>query len=448
MKKYIYIAFVVLLLTQCREMEKEWERNVEVTGPGNYSITDIFSHEDTYITGTYWTDDRGPYCITAKYDEQGELVWHAEYEPPDMKATYGRKVMSLTTEHGVIATKKGVFVHAQVTDNADHINSVLIRYDSLGNFTWVRMVEKPSEESERESMMLVDYAGDMYLAGLRTDAGGAVSIFVNKYDLDGEKLWSTSYFNPAIQFRHIKCDVKERGQLVMAGLLEDSRDFGFIRYDRMGHVASFTQCATAEQEEMLADIEVDINGAVYMTGMSYSGETHNDFLTIAYDNDNNLVWSQRFDGAGHQDDIPRGIAIDESSCVYVTGSSVNEHGTTALVTVKYDREGNEVWHTVYNRKKGESAEPHLLGAGLLRFGREAFQNFAITGTVGNDVVLLSHSTNGFVSWAEVYKCKGKKNRPTALSGDCIAIESITADRTSAIIVKYGKSEQFGIIRWD
>ncbi len=437
---------MVLVLINCSEMEIQWERAVDVAGAGNYSIADITSHHDTYVTGTYWTENRGPFCVTAQYDENGDIVWHAEYEPAGVKATYGRKVLC---RHGIAKREYGVFVHAQVTNNAGHINSALIRYDSLGNIMWVRMVQKSAEESERESVMLVDYAGDIYLAGLRTDIKGDISIFVSKYDREGEKMWSTSYFNPDIQFRHIKCDVREHGQFAMAGVLEDSRDFGLVRYDDMGHVASFVRFETVEQEEMLTDIEIDLNGTAYMTGMSYDSETHNDFLTVVYDKNDSLVWSRRYDGVGHLDDIPRGMAIDESSHVYVTGSSVNEQGIADVVTVKYDREGNELWRTTYNREKGESAEPHFLGGGFIRFSKgETFQNFAITGTVGNNIVLLSHSTNGFISWAKVYKPRGEKNRPTALSGNCVAVESITADRTEAIIVKYGKAEQFGIARWD
>jgi hypothetical protein len=374
------------------------------------------------------------------------MVWHAEYEPAGMKATYGRKVVR---SHGIAGKDEGVFVHAQVTDSAGYINSALIRYDSLGMILWVRMAQKPIDESERESVMLVDYAGDIYLAGLRTDIGGDISMFVSKYDREGEKLWSTSYFNPDIQFRHIKCDVRERGQFAMAGVLEDSRDFGFVRFDDMGHVSGFVRCETAEQEEILTDIEIDLEGNVYMTGMSHNDATHNDFLTVVYDTTNGVVWSRRCDGGGHLNDIPRGMAIDESLHVYVTGSSVNEHGIPGILTVKYDREGNELWRTAYSRKEDESAEPHFLGGGLIRFSKqETVENFAIAGTVGNDIVLLSHSTNGFVRWAKVYRPRGKKNRPTALSGNCVAVESITADKTEAIIIKYTKAKQFGIARWD
>ncbi|KPK73642.1 hypothetical protein AMJ87_01100 [candidate division WOR_3 bacterium SM23_60] len=446
MKNYICCAFAVVLLLNCSEMEVQWEKSIDILGAGNYSITDISLRHGVYVTGTYWTEDRGPFCITAQYNESGEVVWYAEYGPAGVKATYGRKVLP---HHSVAGRNEGVFVHAQVIDSAGYINSALIRYDSLGDIMWVRMAQKAAEESERESMMLVDYDGGIYLAGLRADGDGNISIFVSKYDRDGETMWSTSYLNPDIQFRHIKCDVRERGQFALAGVLEDSRDFGLVRYDDMGHVTRYVRFETSEQEEMLADIEIDPNGTVYMTGMSFSDMTHNDFLTVVYDRENTLLWTQRCDGAGHLDDIPRGMAIDESLHVYVTGSSVNERGIPVIVTVKYDRDGNELWRTTYSRKEGEPAEPHFLDAGFIQFSRgKTFENFAITGTVGDDIVLLSHSTNGFVRWAKVYKPHGKKNRPTALSGNCIAVESITTDKTQATIVKYTKAKQFGIARWD
>ncbi len=430
-------------------METKWVRKLDVAGEGNYSITDISSHKETCVTGAYWTDDIGPYCITAHYGEDGELVWHAVYQSHDFRATQGKSVLLLQTEQGLIETEKGVYVHIQTTSKAGLRGSALIKYDTLGNLLWERFIQKAADESELHSTMVADYAGNIYITGLRADANDAVSIFITKFNNSGEKLWSTSYYNPNLRFRYVKCDVMRPDQFLIGGVLEENRDLCFMRYDSIGTLVSISRYETLEYEDELADMKIDMQGNVYMAGARTRSESGKDYLTVVHDKKNNLLWAQHFDGQAHLDDIPKDMVVDDSSNVYVTGSSKNETGTTDIITIKYDKNGNELWTTTYKGKKNESAEPYIIGAEFLHYyGYKDILTFSITGSVGGDVAFLIHNINGFYSWTTRYKGKGQTSRPTALSGDCIAVESITGDRIDATIVKYGKAEQFGIVRWD
>jgi len=432
-------------------METKWVALFDVAGEWNYTVTDISSYEDTYVTGTYWTSDMGPSCITAKYDEDGELKWHVVYDARDFKSTQGKSIEVLQTEEGILDIQRGIYVHIGAVDSGGCSNSVLVRYDSLGNLEWERILQKSADESERESIMLSDYAGDLYVVGLRTDLHDAVTVFTTKYSQTGEKLWSTSYYNPTIRFRHIKCDVRMPGQCVIGGILEGDRDLCYLRYDSIGTLVSITRHESPEQEGILADVKVDMQGNVYLASVSMSSETGVDYLTVVYGRDNGLLWQNRYDGQAHLDDIPKAITVDDSSNVYVSGNSQQEDGTTDIVTIKYDREGHEIWKTTFSGKKNESAEPYFMGPGFMHFysyKSSEVPSFFIAGTAGNDVVFLSHSINGFYSWTTRYKSKGERSTPTSLSRDCIAVQTVSGEETEAYIVKYGKAEPLGIARWD
>jgi hypothetical protein len=68
-----------------------------------------------------------------------------------------------------------------------------------------------------------------------------------------------------------------------------------------------------------------------VTGTS-SNSVNDDYLTIKYDANGNIVWSKIYDGG--KDDKCIGIAVDPSGNVYVTGQSFIGSNYDCL-TIKY-----------------------------------------------------------------------------------------------------------------
>lgn len=445
MKKHIYVTISILLFLCCSEMETKWTGKFDAAGTGNYRINSIYSSKTgTYVTGTHWTTDKGPFCITAKYDPNGELEWHKIYEQQYLKAAQGKSIL-VAKEHA-LDTIPDIYVLCQANDIYGIRKVVLIKYDSLGNIQWDKVIEEST--GKITSKILLDYQGNIYIAGWSTNPRDSINIFIAKYEPSGELAWFTKYYNPSLVFSDLKFDIRKGDQILIGGALEKTQDFFFMRYGSLGNFLSLTKYESPEQENILADIKMGVDGSVYLTGTSFSNESNNDYLTVAYDKDNNLLWAKRFDSV-RLDDVARAITVDESSNVYVTGSSENEQGNTSILTIKYDREGNELWTNTFKGKKNESVEPYILYPGFLYYGRKTVvRTFFITGTAGHDVLILKHNTNGFYSWSTRYKDKGRICKPTAFSKDCVAIESTLQGKSEAVIVKYDKAEQFGIARWD
>ena len=317
MKKHMYVTISILLFLCCSEMETKWTGKFDAAGPGNYRINSIYSSKTgTYVTGTHWTTDKGPFCITAKYDPNGELEWHKIYEQQYLKAAQGKSIL-VTKEHA-LDTVPDIYVLCQANDIHGIKKVVLIKYDSLGNIQWDKVIEEST--GEITSKILLDYQGNIYIAGWSTNPRDSINIFIAKYEPSGELAWFTKYYNPSLVFRDLKFDIRKGDQILIGGALEKTQDFFFMRYGSLGNFLSVTKYESPEQENILVDIKMGVEGSVYLTGTSFSNESNNDYLTVAYDKDNNLLWAKRFDSV-RLDDVARAIAVDESSNVYVTGSS-------------------------------------------------------------------------------------------------------------------------------
>lgn len=90
-------------------------------------------------------------------------------------------------------------------------------------------------------------------------------------------------------------------------------------------------------------VATDANCYVYVTGTSEGISTGVDYLTIKYDVNGNVVWTQRYDGPAHGDDEPVAIAVDANGNVYVTGKSQGVGVGYDYATVKYDANGALQW---------------------------------------------------------------------------------------------------------
>ncbi len=119
-------------------------------------------------------------------------------------------------------------------------------------------------------------------------------------------------------------------------------------------------------------LALDGCGNFYILSGDSDNGTGSDLVTIKYDKDGNQIWKVRYNGPIHGDDIPVKIEVDQFGCVYVTGSSpgpdTNDDGCfwsdADFVTIKYDPDGNELWVNRYNgpSKGGDFPDDLLIDA--------------------------------------------------------------------------------------
>jgi len=427
-------------------METKWSRKFDAPGPGTYRINSLSStKKEIYLTGTYAEDNQVCKCFTARYGTDGSLKWYKIYEAPNIEQAEGVAILLIRTQEELLATRSDIYVLVKTHNTAGYEKAILVKYDSLGNIQWQQKVTE--HNGPITSTLLSDHQGNLYVVGRETDVDNESTLYIGKYTESGEPSWFTKYYNEQIVFEILKYDIMEPAYFVVAGLLKNTNEFFYMKYDNTGQFQKLIRSETENRVTLLSDLKIDPAGNIFITATINNPETGADFLTVAYDKEDSLLWSNEYDGEAHGCDISRFISVDELSNVYITGSSENSKGITTIVTMKYDVTGNLAW--TQNLEQKEATLPLFMKPRYLRLGKRPYlQHLYVAGTIGSDALIARCNTHGFYSWHKRQSTRGKVTRPTALSPAYLALECVADGRGDALLIKYGPSAIIGLTRWD
>ena len=143
---------------------------------------------------------------------------------------------------------------------------------------------------------------------------------------------------------------------------------------------------------------------VYVAGSTLNTNNNNDIIVQKFDRDGNLLWQQTFNGTANMDDMAADIFVDNNYNVYVTGTSIqNANNNFDLVVLKYNSSGTLQWTYYYNN----GASPLPQDAGTAIVGDNNGSIYVTGGSFGNNtmsdyVTLRLNSSNGNQVWEKRY----------------------------------------------
>jgi hypothetical protein len=91
-------------------------------------------------------------------------------------------------------------------------------------------------------------------------------------------------------------------------------------------------------------IAVDGSGNVFVTGYTTTSTHGKDIVTIKYNSSGTQQWVNTFDDANHGNDEGDEMAIDASGNIYVTGYITTANDKADYYTIKYNGSGTEIWN--------------------------------------------------------------------------------------------------------
>ncbi len=319
--------------------------------------------------------------------------------------------------------------------NAGKKDIFLMKFDKDGNKIWTKEIGTPNGDTARG--VAIDNSDDIYVTGNtkgdldgNTNAGES-DIFLIKFDKDGNKIWTKEIGTPNDDIAH-GIAIDNSDNIYVAGHTKGDldgntnageSDIFLIKYDSNGN-KQWTKQIGSPDHEAATSISVDNSNNIYITGPTrgdLDGNTNAglyDIFLVKFDKDGNKIWTKEI-GTPNAD-IARGVAIDNSDDIYVTGYTNGDldgntnAGGSDIFLIKYDSNGNKQW----TKQIGSSKYDGAWGINIIIKVYPPFftQTFIyITGyTAGNlnnntsdndgDMFLMKIEKSGLIIWNKQFGC--------------------------------------------
>ena len=267
-----------------------------------------------------------------KYNSAGDSLWSRTYSSP---GSYPDEATCAAVDNAGNVYISG-YTFTQTP--GPHSGITTIKYNSAGTLQWTAVFDYPATGSHKANDIAVDNAGNVYVGGYSDTAGLGRTFLVLKYNSSGTKLWQARYSSgtPQTTTEALSIALYENSFLYVTGycvFASTYYDYVTIKYNSAGAQQWVTQYHNGT--DVPSKLALDNQGNAYVTGSSSSATNGDDILTVKYNSAGAQQWIARWDGAAHNNDQGRDIAVDPAGNVYVTGRGLTGANNDDYVTIKY-----------------------------------------------------------------------------------------------------------------
>ncbi|MDI6803319.1 MAG: SBBP repeat-containing protein [Bacteroidota bacterium] len=304
-----------------------------------------------------------------------------------------------------IAVKTDRLGNVYVTGSSENLPNgydiVTIKYDSTGNGLWAVIFDGQNHSDDFAVALDIDGSGNIYVTG-RSSYIHTVTV---KYNSGGEQLWIAK---EAMSPTAMKVD--KIGNVYITGSSSDGNadaDYKTIKYDTDGFKLwynTFSGPGTWNSYNAAKAIDIDNSGNVYVTGSSsgYRGLWW-DHYTVKYDKNGTQLWAVQYNSGGNPCNWSDGIVVDDKGNVYTIGTISGNPWWYDYLIVKYDSSGNQIWMRRYDND--------VIGYSTEDYGKDIIvdneENVYVTGRSsgnvnGHDVATIKLDRGGNIRWVARY----------------------------------------------
>ncbi len=257
---------------------------------------------------------------------------------------------------------------------------VILLYESPYNLEWKDIWGGSVADYGRGGIVVDDDNGYIYTTGSTYSFGnGGYDIFINKYNLLGEKIWTRFWGTTTHENAH-DITLDSSGNIYITGYQGQSGYHIFLlKYDSNGNYQWHSTWDQAVWDEGYG-VAVDKFGYIYVTG-----RTTDDFVLLKYNSAGNLVWSKIETSLHGGDDI----VIDESGFIYICGRS--DIPSNKYLS-KYNSNGVLIWTHFWGDTNIINVENMVI---------DNLSNFYITGRAhdnNDDAFIVKLDSSGLEIW--------------------------------------------------
>ena len=323
----------------------QWKKTLGASGAtdqGNGIA--ISSSQDLYVVGFTSTN----YIQVAKYNSSGAVQWQKR----SLAAT-GNFQKTVVGPSGYIYIC-GSYTNATTTFTN---NACLVKIDSSGLIQWNRLLGWGASASfERFFGIALDSSENVYLAGYTNNGNAATanrSILV-KYNSSGTIQWQRGLIINSLSTVSFGIATTPSGDsYVVGGFGGAATGVGgatsifLAKYDTNGN---FGWKAVLNNTSLDGGVGVALDGSgnIYITGATSVSGGDKDLFIAKYNSSGSLQWQRTFNGAGGED-IGTGIIVDAAGNMYISASLsfATPYGYSGLIKLPTDGSRTGIYGVVW-----------------------------------------------------------------------------------------------------
>lgn len=348
MKKLLLflIAFIAAIVANAQSELKVFSDWSSTTGSQNFFqknevTTDVSGN--VYIAGATKNGSNNYDILVAKYNSSGTQLWIQQYNG----AGNGDDIATAIR----VDNSGNVYITGAV-NTATNVDMITIKYNSSGTQQWLQTYDGVGSSYDCGIDVFTDINGNVYVAGSTYNANYNTDVVSIKYNSSGTQQWLNTYNNTA-NLNDAGAKISEKGGVVATTALIQTNSTtytaGVIKYNTSSGAfisSSFNGSASSDIDQ-ISDVVEDASGNIYIAGSGpVSGQGY-DYQIVKLNNNLTLAWQNNFNLDG-LDDFAKGIRVDNSGNVYITGYSTSSTQGKNISTVKFNSSGTQQWIQTYN----------------------------------------------------------------------------------------------------
>jgi outer membrane protein assembly factor BamB len=313
-----------------------WTRIHGVAGNDKPSALIVAANGDVVVAGTA-REGVQISLFSLRYSAAGELIWSTSF--PLSEPLHEHFIPRLVED------QQGSLVISGTTNS----NFLVLKYAGDGTFLWDQSYDSPGSGTDQASGVAVDSQGGIYVTGIVYESAGDAAVVTVKFDADGAFQWTHAEygdFGSVFQFADVR--VGPDDEPVVVGNTESTCGLFQVRTYKLEAATGEAQWLAVFPENPCdsmepVDMAIDQEGNVVVTGFGLYGDTEYHFQTMRYDAQGQLLWHRTFDGVGTSSDQASSLALDGQGNVYVAGLTTFPPQNRDFTAVKYNTLGEEAW---------------------------------------------------------------------------------------------------------
>ncbi len=417
-----------------------WEQEYNGTYNGDDNPFDLYVDVagNSYICGSTNSYNNGLDGIVLKYSSGGVLLWQKRYNGI---GNHNDEFLKIYVDGNGI-----VYTCGYSYSDGSNYDGIVLKYSQTGAQQWSSRYFKPGNNNETARDIKVDLSGNVFITGSTYNFINDNN-FTVKYSPQGLVVWERS-FNPGTQSSSLKnIEMDNQGNVYVFGNISNSNnDMLLVKYSSGGielwnsvYNSPYNKDDFASMMKLLPNGDICIIGTIAKYGFSDS----TDICALKYNSTGVLQWVNTYNNPNNGNDRGETIAIDQSSNIVCAG--IIDINLFDIYTIKYNLIGNLIWQNRFNGK-GQNDD---WASDIFVAGSNVFVGgISKEDSVGWGFTVINYTTGGSEIWKYHHPRQLNPNSELKMvkdsNGDIYMAGSEYSEGKLLVI----KLNQQGVLQWE